>query len=213
MRVDDRAMKGGDRVDLPLRPSRPTNEARPTDHPRWRGFLLLLLLAPLVHACGGGPSPIPSQLPVPAQRQDVLGPVSPASRLYSDNTGGFMDSTRIVVLDENEWSRVWDQATSHQVNPLPRPAVDFAESMVVVVAAGRMTPEDQIRVDSVGVRSVRTESGDLQDVFEVVVRTVEGCGRLRVDAYPFEIVRTDLFDGPVRFVERRSMAEGCRNHP
>ena len=85
--------------------------------------------------------------------------------------------------------------------------------MVIVVSAGRMTPEDHIRVDSVGVRSVRTEAGSLEDVFEVVVRTVQGCGRLQVDAFPFEIIRTRRFEGEVRFVERRTVTEGCGGSP
>jgi hypothetical protein len=173
---------------------------------------VLTLTSLFVAACGGDPE-APTPPPAPAQQQDVLGPVSTASRLYSDNAGGFTDSTRIVVRDEEEWNGVWERATSHRANTVPRPAVDFTEYMVVVVAAGRMTPEDQIRVDSVGVRSVRNESGDLEDVYEIVVRTTEGCGRLRVDAFPFEIIRTSLFEGPVRFVERRTALEGCRHAP
>ncbi len=212
MRLDHRAMKEGEPVDLPLRPLPAPVQARPMRYARWRASALLVA-APLVYACGGGPDPIPSPPPAPAQQQDVLGPVSQASRLYSDNTGGFVDSTRMVVRDEDEWGRVWEQATSHRSNPVPRPSVDFTDNMVVIVAAGRMTPEDLIRVDSVGIRSVRTESGDLEDVFEVVVRTMEGCGRLRVDAYPFEIIRTSSFDGPVRFVERRSTTEPCQDAP
>lgn len=159
---------------------------------------------------GGGSTPeLPSSGPAPAQQQDVLGPVSGQSRLYADNTGGFTDSLRLVVLDEGGWEDAWRRATSGQSSPPSRPSVDFQESMVVVVAAGRMTPEDRIRVDSVGVRSVRTEDGSLEDAFEIVVRTVRGCGRLRVDAFPFEIVRTRRFEGAVRFIERQSTAEGC----
>jgi hypothetical protein len=147
--------------------------------------------------------------PAPAQQEDVLGPVSTDSRLYADNTGGFADSLRLVVRDQAAWETTWQRATSGQTSPPPRPVVDFQEHMVVVVAAGRMTPEDRIRVDSVGVRSVRTEAGTLEDAFEIVVRTVTGCGRLRVDAFPFEIIRTRRFEGPVRFIERRTAAEGC----
>ena len=158
---------------------------------------------------GGAPEVPPLPGPAPAQQQDVLGPVSTASRLYSDNAGGFVEAERRVVRDDAEWATVWERATSHQASPPSRPSVDFAANMVVLVAAGRMTPEDRIRVDSVGVRSVRTESGSMEDVFEIVVRTIEGCGRLRVDAYPFEIVRTRRFDGPVRFVERQATVEGC----
>lgn len=175
---------------------------------------LTVLVAGLSSGCGlfggGGPeSPMPVSTPGPALQENTLGPVAGDSRLYSDNTGGYTDSARIVIRDADGWVSAWDRATSTQTNPLQRPSVDFGQNMVLVVAAGRMTPEDQIRVDSVGVRSVRTESGALEDVFEVVVRTVEGCGRLQVEAFPFEIVRTRRFEGEVRFVERRSSTEGC----
>ncbi|MGI9626306.1 MAG: hypothetical protein ACR2QM_05675 [Longimicrobiales bacterium] len=156
-------------------------------------------------APGGGPSPEPAL----AQRQDVLGPVSQESRVYSDNSGSFPDSARVVVLDEGAWVAMWDQATALQSDPAPMPFVNFTNTMVIAVAAGRMTPEDQIRVDSVGVRSVRSEAGELIDVFEVVVRTTEGCGRLRVEAFPMEIVKTARFEGEVRFVERREQSQSC----
>lgn len=190
-----------------------TSEPRTLPGLRLGRIFSTLLLSAGVVGCGiiggGGPPELPSGGPAPAQQQDVLGPVSGQSRLYSDNTGAFTDSLRLVVRDEAGWDEAWQRATSGQSSPPPRPAVDFQESMVVVVAAGRMTPEDRIRVDSVGVRSVRTEAGTLEDAFEIVVRTVQGCGRLRVDAFPFEIVRTRRFEGPVRFIERRSTAEGC----
>jgi len=188
---------------------------KPADSAARLGRVLgTLLIAVAVAGCGlvgGGASPpdLPSGGPAPAQQQDVLGPVSGQSRLYADNTGGFTDSLRLVVRDEGGWEDAWRRATSGQSSPPPRPAVDFRENMVVVVAAGRLTPEDRIRVDSVGVRSVRMEDGTLEDAFEIVVRTVQGCGRLRVDAFPFEIIRTRRFEGPVRFIERRSTAEGC----
>lgn len=164
---------------------------------------------------GGGPEAAPGvsgagpSAPAVAQRQDVLGPVSRESRIYSDNSGSFPDSARIVILDEETWISTWNRATTFQANPAPRPFVNFADNMVIAVAAGRMTPEDQIRVDSVGVRSVRSEAGDLVEVFEVVVRTSEGCGRLRVEAFPLEIVRTTRFEGEVRFVERREQSQAC----
>ena len=180
---------------------------------RWAASTVLAPFAVLSTACGlfggGGAPEVPSVAPAPAQQQDVLGPVSMESRLYSDNAGGFVDSERLVIRDEGAWATAWERATSHQAAPPSRPTVDFAAHMVVLVAAGRMTPEDQIRVDSVGVRSVRNEAGALEEVFEIVVRTTEGCGRLRVDAYPFEIVRTRHFEGPVRFVERQATVEGC----
>ena len=188
---------------------------RPHRSTRWVRVLSAAALATGLSGCslfGGGGSESPAPPPVvegPALQQNTLAPVAPDSRLYSDNTGGYTESARIVIRSDGEWTTAWDRATSTQANPLSRPSVDFGQNMVLVVAAGRMTPEDQIRVDSVGVRSVRTESGALEDVFEVVVRTVEGCGRLQVEAFPFEIVRARRFEGEVRFIERNTTTEGC----
>jgi hypothetical protein len=76
-----------------------------------------------------------------------------------------------------------------------------------------MTPEDRIRVDSVGVRDVTDAVGETEEVMMVIVRTVEGCRRFNVDAYPVEIVRVPRFEGPVRFVERRERDPSCQNEP
>jgi hypothetical protein len=81
--------------------------------------------------------------------------------------------------------------------------------MVVVVGAGRLTPEDQIRVDSVGIRTVTDAAGDEEDILAVIVRTIEGCGRFAVDAFPVEIVTVPRFGGDVRFVERTSRDPNC----
>jgi hypothetical protein len=153
--------------------------------------LLLLLLAV---GCGGGPPPPPSQQPIAA--------VTLEERLYYDNSGAYPDSVRLVIRDPETFRQAWEQATRDQASPPPPPAVDFDESMVLLVAAGLMTPEDRIRVDSVGVRSVPRTDGGREDVLTVVVGTVRGCGRLSVDAYPVEIVRIPRFEGRIEFVEQ-----------
>lgn len=153
--------------------------------------LLLLLLAV---GCGGGPPPPPSRQPIAA--------VTLEERLYYDNSGAYPDSVRLVIRDPETFRQAWEQATRDQASPPSPPAVDFGESMVLLVAAGLMTPEDRIRVDSVGVRSVPRTDGGREDVLTVVVGTVRGCGRLSVDAYPVEIVRIPRFEGRIEFVER-----------
>lgn len=154
--------------------------------------------------CGGGSPPPPGPVgPAP------LAPVSPADRLYDDNGEGITDSVRIVVRDASDLRDVWARATSRQPSPPPPPNVDFNEHMVVVVGAGRMTPEDQIRVDSVGVREVTNAVGRTERALLVLVRTIEGCQQFNVAAYPVQIVRVPYFDGPVRFVERREKDPSC----
>jgi len=155
---------------------------------------LVPALAFLLAACGGGPPPPPSQQPIAA--------VTVEERLYYDNSGAYPDSLRLVVRDAQSFSQVWTEATRNQSAPPPRPQVDFESSMVLLVAAGRMTPEDRIRVDSVGVRSVPRTDGGREDVLTIVVSTVRGCGRLEVDAYPVEIVRLPKFEGRIEYMER-----------
>jgi hypothetical protein len=133
--------------------------------------------------------------------RDVMSPVLPAHRVYTDDGPAFRDSLRLVVRDMNSWNEVWNQATSTQAAPVPLPAIDFGREMIVVVAAGRMTPGDVIRVDSVG-----TQGSGLV----VVVRTIAECRAFSAEAYPLEIVRVRRSDGPVSFIERRDRAGECR---
>lgn len=134
-------------------------------------------------------------------------PLASDARLYADNAGGIRDSVRTVVRDAASLRRVWQQATAGQASPPPVPNVDFNREMVVVVAAGRMTPQDEVRVDSVQVRRERDASGGSGEVMSVMVRTVRGCGRFNAPAYPVEIIRLRRFDGRVSFVERATRAE------
>jgi hypothetical protein len=162
-------------------------------------YLVLALGLGACHHRGAAPPPQPA----------ALAPISPLARLYSDNVGGIQDSVRLVIRDAREFANVWQKATSGQASPAPVPNVDFGHEMVLVAGAGRMTPDDQIRIDSVGVSKER-ENGQVRDVLKAWVETTEGCHRFRADAYPIEIVRVQRFDGPVRFVEHRVQPTGCR---
>jgi hypothetical protein len=151
-------------------------------------------------ACGRGGAP---SVPPP------LGPVPQASLMYDDDGGGLRDSVRLVVRDPAALDALWRRATAGQPAPPPLPAVDFRREMVVAVAAGRMTPDDRIRVDSVGMRREPGENGRVRDVLAVLVRTTEACERYSTAVYPLQVVRMRRYDGPVVFVERRERAEGC----
>lgn len=155
-------------------------------------------------ACGGSSEPPGPVGPAP------LAPLGAADRLYSDNGEGITDSVRIVIRDPGALQDVWTRATRHQTSPVPPPSVDFEEHMVVVVGAGRMTPQDRIRVDSVGVRTATDAQGDSERVLFVRVRTIQGCQQLNLDAYPVEIVRVPRFDGPVRFTGGRERDPNCQ---
>ncbi len=165
------------------------------------GLAALALAAVAMTGCGGKAAPAP---PAPIQA------LSPMARLYYDNSGGVQDSLRLVVRDANALASIWQRATSGQASPPPAPAVDFTKEMVLVAAAGRMTPDDQIQVDSVAVRKERTAEGKLTDVLTAWVRVTQGCRRFKADAYPVELVRVRQFAGPVHFIEQKVQTAGCR---
>lgn len=147
--------------------------------------------------CGGG------------ALESSLAPVPSSSRLYYDDSGGIQDSIRLVVLSRDDWQDLWTRATSARSEPPRRPVVDFEESMVLAVANGRMNPGDEIRVDSVGVREVRTPGGDTREELAVVVRSIRACSGFQAASFPLEIVQVRRFDLPVNFIERRERGAGC----
>ena len=128
------------------------------------------------------------------------------ARLYTDNAGGLQDSLRAVVRDRDALREFWQRATAGQAAPPAVPSVDFTREMVLVVAAGRRTLEDDIGVDSVRTGRETDASGRTAEVMSAMVRLVEGCGRFTSPGYPVEIVRVPKFDGRVSFVERRERA-------
>lgn len=171
------------------------------------GTVVLGALVVFAAACGGGGGGS-----APAPLESTLGPLGANAQLYYDNGGGIADSTRLVIRDEAGLTEVWERATSEQMTPPPVPTIDFERQMVVVVAAGEMTPEDRIQIDSVGVRRQRDDTGDMEEHFVAIVRTTEACRRFDLPAHPVQIVQVRRFDGPVSFVERK-VKEECPAQP
>lgn len=167
-------------------------------------MLLLLVLLPSCRRGGQTPAgPAPAPPPPPAQ------PYPAAVQIYYDNGGGIQDSLREVIKDAESFRRRWQQATSRQSSPPTVPAIDFNAEMVVLVAAGRMTPDDQIRIDSATVSRALDAAGADRETLNIVVQTTIGCRRFNAPAHPLELVRMRRFDGPIRFIERRAQVEGC----
>ena len=182
---------------FPLLRSPDQRSRRPTAR-TWSTFALTASVVLAASLCSG-PTPPPG-----------LSPVTDRARLYYNDSGGIADSTRRVIRGVQDWRQVWDRATSRQEDPPPLPAVDFEENMIVLVAAGRSSPGDRIRIDSVGVVRRTTASGSTEDVLEVQVRTVRACGDFQGETFPVEIVRIQSFGGPVSFTERTEEGAGCR---
>lgn len=142
---------------------------------------------------GGGAGPA---TPAPPR---IMPPPVP---LFTDNRGGIRDSTRAVIRDAGRLATIWEQATAPQATPPSVPGIDFDREMVILVAYGRATPEEEIHVDSLLVRREMDARGDEREVLHIVVRSVKGCGRFRTEAFPLEIVSVRRFDGPVSWDER-----------
>lgn len=127
-------------------------------------------------------------------------------RLFYDDGPAYQDSVRTTIRDAATFAAAWDSITGGGIEV---PQVDFQNDLVVVVAAGEMTPEDQIRVDSVGVGRIGTQGGDTEETLDVLVVTTTGCGRFRTPAYPREVVLVRRFEGLIRFVERPVRETNC----
>ena len=169
----------------------------------WSRVMGLVTLGALVAltACrsGGGPPP-------PEEPEAPMVPLASGAELYYDDSGGVTQEVREVVRDPEGLREIWEQATEPRSEPPPVPDVDFEESMVLVVGAGRMSPGDRIQVDSAGVRTERTTE-DEEEIFEVIVRTVEACVDVSGEAFPLHVVRVPRFDGRVSFTERSDEEE------
>lgn len=162
-------------------------------------MILIALAGVALTACGRGVRP-----PAP------LTPVTIEARLWRDDGGGIADSAEHVIRDAETMRDVWERATSTQTAPPALEEIDFRRQMVLLVAAGRMSPEDEIRIDSIGVRSEAVPSGGRRDVLAVQYTITENCSRFPGDVYPVEIVRVGRYDGDVRFNGRRHRSENCR---
>jgi hypothetical protein len=129
-----------------------------------------------------------------------LTPVPSDQRVYYNDGPAIKDSVRAIVRDTEMWRTLWTRATSTQPAPPPLPAVDFDHEMIVVVGAGRMTPGDQIHVDSTGVQG---------EYFVVWARTIQACRRFTAEAFPLEIVRVKRSDKAGRFYVTRERGATC----
>jgi hypothetical protein len=181
---------------------------------RWtaRGWALLLLLVLVGLSAGcrrGGAAPLPAVAAAPAPDPSWWNTIPNSARLYYDNAGGIQDSLRLVIRDDETLRDVWGRATSRQSAPPPLPTIDFSRDMLILVSSGRKTPEDQIRVDSVGVQRESGPNRPSPEPLTAIVRTLEGCRRINVDAFPVEIVRVARYEGPVQFLERRERLTNC----
>ena len=108
---------------------------------------------------------------------------------------GIGDPTRAVIRDSTEWETFWAQANA-QVEPTPElPAVNFADSMLLVAGLGtRATGGHTVSIDSVA-------RGTTLRVFVTSVTPGPRCMTTMAITWPVQVVRVPRFDGSVEFIE------------
>lgn len=167
---------------------------------RWTFLICALTLTTTACARGGGGPPAPAP----------LNPISIDAREFQTDAGGIADSMAVVIRDAATLQDLWQRATATQTTPPPVPQVDFQRHMLLLISGGRMPSGYDVRVDSVGVRRERTESGTTRDVLTVQYTFTHACRRIARDAHPLEIVRVRREDIEVRFAGRRDPPAVCR---
>lgn len=185
--------------------------------PRRLGAALATTL--VLAACASGPDPAEdtprattpdtarATVPVPTPvRSSGDGPVA-VRRLRAEpyaftHSSGFRDSARVIARDDATWARAWEKVYERHGEVPPRPAVSFAESMVVVVALGeRNTGGYGILVD--GAERVR-------DTLAITVRRVSPgprCGTTAALSQPVDIAVLPRLTLPVRWVEKAEVTQ------
>jgi hypothetical protein len=161
---------------------------------------LLAASALLLGACAGAR----------VQSGPPLGPVAIEQRLFRDNAGGIRNVEERVIKDSTAWRDVWRLVTATQATVPPVPTVDFRQDMLLVVAAGRMTIADAIRVDSVGNRAETNQAGKRVGIVAVYYTITRDCPSSTREAYPVEIVRVRKSESTVRFFTKSEQGPGCR---
>lgn len=167
----------------------------------------LALLAPLLLAgCGmfGGGAADPPPRVLPSRNVE---PIPDRNRLFSDDKTP-VDSTRVLITDQQTLELWWSRATAEAAEPRPSVPtdIDFESQSVLLVAAGPSDNGDRIRVDSLGFEVRPTAGGGQTEVWFAVVHTVEECDPFPGTTYPLEIVRVGTDLESVTWQERRT---GC----
>jgi hypothetical protein len=146
-------------------------------------------LLPLAAACSSG-APTPGA----ESSQAVVTRIDSTAVVLSSGQG-LGDPTRAVIRDSTAWEAFWAQAHS-LMEPVPSlPAVNFADSMVLVAASGtRSSGGHAITIDSVA-------RGATLRVFVTSVTPGPDCVTTMSITWPVQAVRVARFEGSVAFIE------------
>ena len=157
---------------------------------RTAASLLLVAAAVLVACAAAGPS-------------GARASEHPFETLVAESYSGLAEPRREVVRDEAGWARLWTEIHAGVTPAPPRPGVDLARHMLIVVASGsRPSGGFSIKVTRVTTRGERLE-----------VEVLETCpppgARVSLSlTQPVEVVRLARLSQAPKFLDRR--ASSCR---
>jgi len=152
--------------------------------------LALVAVAVLVACAAAGPS-------------DAGETEHPFETLLAESYSGLAERRREVVRDEASWARLWAEIHPGVTPAPPRPPVDFARQMLIVVASGTRRSGGV----SIKVRSVTTRGGRLE---VEVLETCPARGAMVTEALtqPVEVILLARLTHAPTFRDTR--APSCR---
>lgn len=141
--------------------------------------------------------------PVDTDALENLAPEQEGEVILRAGYSGFGTSERVVVRSASHWEAIWEQAFALQTDVPPRPAIDFATEMVLVVALGsRPTGGYGIAIEDL------VTGGTGLSVLVAATSPGPSCGTTQAVTQPVEIVRVHAVSGEVSFNER-SLVHQC----
>lgn len=157
--------------------------------------LFPLPAAAVVLLCTAGSCVKGEGLTLPKEASRVPG--DQVETLLKEGSSGVDTRRRGVIRSEAEWASFWSEVYSRRLPVPDRPAVDFAESMVIVAAMGpRPTGGYTIELEAIG--QVGSE-------YHVIVRESSpgrNCATTAALTQPVVAARVPRTDGNVSFLER-----------
>ena len=131
--------------------------------------------------------------------QDTAGPAD-GDRfrpLFTTLYSNLRDPARLVAPDSVTWAAIWNTLSSGTPNSPPRPAVNFRDEEVVIVAMGeRRKAGFSVRIEQI----VYTDSSRNVIVLQTV--PAESCSSAEVITAPLDAAALSKSSRPIRFLER-----------
>jgi hypothetical protein len=125
--------------------------------------------------------------------------------LLHSRQSGLVRPLRVVVRSQSEWTAIWAELRQPFSPPPPTPPVDFAKEVVVVIAAGPVSPLHGYGIENISV-------GEIVEVtiYKSIPSATDECiSPLGID-HPVQAVAIPNTDGQIVFEEHIVEWPSCR---